>query len=167
MKKAGKRALSFIAPFVVALSCVVSGPRVLLSGEPTVSIIPRAPNQTLRGPSSNIKVDAPFVLIPVTATDRLGHPVTDLPTTSFRLFENNVEQRVSSCLREEGPVSIGFIVDASGSMKRWIDHSVAVVDYFLKTRTAGDEWFLVRFSDKPTLMSPFTEDPNTISREFP
>jgi VWFA-related protein len=95
-------------------------------------------------------------------TDAKDHPVNDLPATAFRLLENNVEQKIVSFWREESPVSIGFIFDASSSMQNRIEKSVQAVRQFLLTKMPGDEFFLVRFSDRPTLVTPFTSDSDEI-----
>ena len=113
-----------------------------------------------------MKVDVNMILLPVTVTDAKDHPVTDLSPGSFRVLEDNVEQQVVSFHREEGPVSVGFIFDASSSMKNRMDRSVAAIQQFVETLTKGDEYFLIRFSDQPTLVTPFTEDPGEIVAEL-
>ena len=110
----------------------------------------------------DVKVDTEMVLVPLTVTDDTDHPVTDLAADSFRVFEDNVEQKVVSFQREDGPVSVGFIFDASSSMKGRMDPSIAAIRQFLKTLTDGDEFFLIRFSDRPAQVTPFTKDPDDI-----
>ena len=108
-----------------------------------------------------------MVLVPVTVTDATDRPVTNLQPTSFRIFDNNIEQKILSFHREDGPVSVGFIFDASGSMKNRMDRSVAGIQEFLNnTMVAGDEFFLIRFSDRPVLVKDFTDDPGEILSEL-
>jgi len=135
--------------------------RLIAPDQPNVSITPRARRNTEAPP--NIRSDVKMVLIPVTVTDSMDRPVTDLPKDAFRLLENNVEQKIVSFWREEAPVSVGFIFDASSSMKKRIDQSVAAVRQFLETKMPGDEFFLVRFSDRPSVVTPFTYDAGEIS----
>jgi Ca-activated chloride channel family protein len=113
-----------------------------------------------------MKVDVNMILLPVTVTDAKDQPVTNLAPSSFRVLEDNVEQQVVSFHHEEGPVSVGFIFDASSSMKNRVDRSVAAIKSFMETFTKGDEFFLIRFSDQPTLVTGFTPDPNEILREM-
>jgi hypothetical protein len=80
-----------------------------------------------------------WVLVPVTVTDATDRPVNDLPVDAFRLLEDNVEQKIVSFWREEAPVSVGFVFDASSSMQRKLDRSVAAVKQFLETTIPGDE----------------------------
>jgi Ca-activated chloride channel family protein len=100
--------------------------------------------------------------VPVTVTDANDNFITDLAQDSFRVFDDNIEQKIVSFQREDGPVSVGFIFDTSRSMKGRMDRSVAAIDQFLKTLTKGDEFLLIRFSDRPTLVTGFTEDSDYI-----
>jgi Ca-activated chloride channel homolog len=131
--------------------------------DPQVSITPRTPpRDRATSEQASLKVDVNMILLPVTVTDARDQPVTDLSPDAFRVLEDNVEQKVVSFHREEGPVSVGFIFDASNSMKNRIDRSVAAIQKFVDTLTTGDEFFLVRFSDRPSLVTSFTEDPQKI-----
>jgi len=104
-----------------------------------------------------------MILVPVTVTDSADQPVTDLAPGSFRVFEDNIEQKVASLHKEDGPVSVGFIFDASGSMKKRMDRSIAAIQQFLTTTLMPrDEFFLIRFSDRPTLIRSFTQDTDEI-----
>jgi len=98
--------------------------------------------------------------------DATDHPVTNLPLNSFRMFEDNVEQKIVTFFREEGPVSVGFIFDASGSMKKRMDRSIAAFERFLQGAMPGDEFSLLTFSDKPNVVTGFTSDPEQILREL-
>ncbi len=92
--------------------------------------------------------------------------MTDLSPSSFRVFEDNIEQKIVSFHREEGPVSVGFIVDTSSSMKKRMDRSIAAIQQFLNTLRAGDEYFLISFADRPLLVTGFTEDAGEILKEL-
>lgn len=131
--------------------------------EPAVSITPRV-REYIAGPPlrANLRIDASMVLVPVTVTDATDHPISNLVAESFRVFEDNVEQKIVSFYREDGPVSIGFIFDASSSMKGRVDRSVAAVQQFLATLEKGDEYFLVRFSDRASLLTGFTDQSQAI-----
>jgi VWFA-related protein len=96
----------------------------------------------------------------------MDKPVDDLGPNAFRVFEDDVEQRIVSLSKEEGPVSVGFIFDTSSSMKNRMDRSIAAIEQFLQTNMPGDEYFLVRFADKPSLVTGFTRDPNDILKEL-
>ena len=133
--------------------------------EPTVTITPRArPGRTpdVQIPHS-IRANVKVVLIPVTVNDLLDRPITGLGKDDFHLFEDNVEQKIVYLSAEDAPASVGLIFDASGSMRNKIETSVAAVEQFFQTTLPGDEFLLVRFSDKPLLLTGFTDDVNLIS----
>lgn len=148
----------FLALGTLAVACAPAGAQ-----EPTVSITPRA-RQHVQGSAlrPNLRIDYSMVLVPVTVTDATDHPVTDLAPDAFRVFQDNIEQKVLGLHHEEGPVSVGFIFDASSSMKGRMDRSIAAVEQFLKTLNKGDEFFLIRFNDRPALITNFTNDPDDI-----
>ncbi len=112
--------------------------------------------------SANLKVDTTMVLVPVTVTDATDHPVTDLTPGAFRVFEDNVEQKVVSFQQEDGPVSVGFIFDSSSSMKKRMEPSIEAIKQFLKTLMPKDEFLLIRFADSPSVVNGFTDNPDDI-----
>ena len=135
--------------------------------QPRVSLTPRAPIGGKPGASQSLlRLDVNMILVPVTVTDGTDRPVMGLAPESFRLFEDNVEQKIATFFREEGPVSVGFLFDSSASMKKKMDRSVAAVEQFLKTITPDDEYFLIRFSDRPVVQTSFTRDPKQILSEL-
>lgn len=152
--------------FLVGLICSVTLPSFLASAEsgrpdePTVSIVPRAPRpQTPRDRSTGtIRLDVKAILVPVTVTDTLDHPVDGLRKEDFQIFEDNVKQQIISFYMEDAPASVGVVFDSSGSMGNKITPSVNAVDQFFKTTLPGDEFLLVRFADKPQFMGGFTAD---------
>jgi Ca-activated chloride channel family protein len=116
--------------------------------------------------SANLKVETTMVLVPVTVTDATDHPVSNLTPNAFRVFEDNIEQKVVSFHQEDGPVSVGFIFDSSSSMKKRMDKSLAAIQQFLKTLMPKDEFFLIRFADSPKLITGFTDNPDDILSEL-
>jgi Ca-activated chloride channel homolog len=133
--------------------------------EPTVAITPRArPGRSPDAPIPQaIRANVKVVLIPVTVNDPLDRPLAGLRKDDFHLFEDNVEQKIVYLSAEDAPASVGLIFDASGSMRHKMETSVAAVEQFFQTALPGDEFLLVRFSDKPVLLTGFTDDVNEIS----
>jgi VWFA-related protein len=107
-------------------------------------------------------MDVSLVLVPVTVMDAADRPVLDLPRDRFRIFEDNVEQQITSFAFEDGPVSVCFVFDASSSMKNRMSASTVAIERFLKMAIPGDEFSLVRFSDRPELVTGFTADAGEI-----
>lgn len=90
--------------------------------------------------------------------DRRGRMVTDLERSAFKVFENNVEQSIRIFRQEDVPLSLGIIIDNSGSMrgKRSSVESAAV--HLVKSSRRNDEVFVVNFNDEAYLDVPFTPD---------
>jgi Ca-activated chloride channel family protein len=128
--------------------------------EPRVAIIPRARAEVK--PYGNIRVDVNEVTIPVTVTDIFGKPVLGLPSATFHIYENGEEQPIARLSREDSPLSIGLLFDASASMRGKLERSREAISQLLKTSIAGDEYFLVQFNDSPKLLYGFTSDAREI-----
>src|SRR5215471_2158340 len=76
---------------------------------------------------STLRVDVNLVLVPVTVTDRNGRFITGLDRSRFQILEDGVPQAISSFTTEELPVSIGLVLDVSGSMKQKLNLARALV----------------------------------------
>jgi Ca-activated chloride channel homolog len=156
-----------ISSAAIILSILLPGaiPAGLFSqDQPNVSIKPREKRSS--SGSANIRMDVKMILVPITVLDPMDKPVDNLRPDVFRVFEDDVEQRVVSLSKEEGPVSVGFIFDTSSSMKNRMDRSVAAIQQFLQGNMPGDEYFLLSFADRPSVVTGFTHEPNDILREL-
>lgn len=111
---------------------------------------------------ADIKVTSTLVLINVTVTDPLSRFVTGLERDNFRLFEDKKEQEISAFSSEDAPISIGLVFDTSGSMGSKLQKSREAAADFFQTANPDDEFFLVRFNDRPELAVPFTTDTDKI-----
>lgn len=109
-----------------------------------------------KGSNRAIKIDVDLALVNVTITDPYNRLVTGLDMENFRVFEDNTEQEIAHFSNEDVPVSIGVILDLSGSMANKIDKSRLAALQFFKTANPQDEFFLVSFNDRAQLVSPFT-----------
>jgi Ca-activated chloride channel family protein len=108
------------------------------------------------------RADSTLVLVPVSVTDPSNRYVLGLEKDDLRLFEDGVEQKVTHFSNEDAPLSIGLLVDTSGSMGAKLDTSRRAVEEFLKTLNKADEAFLVEFSDHADLAVPLTNNAGTI-----
>ena len=89
-----------------------------------------------------IRVDTTLVVVPVTVTDSLHRFVLGLEPGDFRILEDGVEQKITHFSGEDAPLSIGLLIDTSGSMGLKLDTSRAAIKELLKSLNAGDESFL-------------------------
>lgn len=103
-----------------------------------------------------------MILVPVSVTDALDRPILTLSRESFRVLEDGVNQTITSFSHEDAPVSLGLILDSSGSMKTRLDASVEALKLLFETTMPGDEFFVVQFADRPRLLGGFTTQPEEI-----
>ena len=115
---------------------------------------------------ASLKVDVELVLVPVTVTDGESRYVSGLEPGNFQLWEDNVEQEILHVSTEDVPISVGIILDVSGSMKDKLKTAVEAAITFMKGGSPDDEYFLVEFADKPTESAEFTNDITKIQSRF-
>jgi len=106
----------------------------------------------------SVHLDVELALVNVTVTDPYSRLVTGLEPDNFRVFEDNIEQEVVNFSSEDVPISIGVILDHSGSMANKLNQAKLAAFQFFKTANPQDEFFLVGFNDRAELLSPFTEN---------
>src|SRR2546427_548509 len=68
------------------------------------------------GAAALIKTTVHLVLVPVTITDTLNRAVVGLGQANFQLFDGKKAQEIKNFSSEHTPVSLGIILDVSGSM---------------------------------------------------
>jgi len=115
---------------------------------------------------SVIHSSADLVTVPVTITDNLNRPVTGLDQDNFQLFEDKMPQEIKNFSKEDTPVSIGLIVDMSGSMANKIDKTQEAIREFCQEANPQDEFFMITFADSPQLAADFTNQPDDIENNF-
>ena len=106
--------------------------------------------------------DTRVVVCNTTVIDRSGHLVTGLAQSAFSVFEDGVRQQIRVFRREDLPVSLGLIIDNSGSMRLKRASVEAAALALVKDSNPQDEVFIVNFNDIAYLDNPgakaFTSD---------
>ena len=96
------------------------------------------------------------VTLSATVLDSRRHLVTNLTPTNFAVYEDNQPQQITSFKREDIPVSIGIVVDNSGSMRTKRTAVTKAVLNLIQASNPQDEVFVVNFNDDPYLDQDFT-----------
>ena len=96
---------------------------------------------------SKISVDVNLVVLHTTVLDDRGKFVEGLSQDSFRVFEDRVEQKVSVFKREDIPVSMGLVIDNSGSMRDKRPRVNEAALTLVQNSNPQDEAFVVNFND--------------------
>jgi len=117
--------------------------------------------------NGTIRTSANLVLVPVTVMDDANRIVTGLGQENFHLFEDKHPQLIKNVWKEDEPVSMGILLDVSGSMEDKFDRAQDAVKALLQDSNPQDEFFLVTFANHPTLVRDFTQDVDDIQSSLP
>jgi Ca-activated chloride channel family protein len=102
--------------------------------------------------------DTHLVVLHLTVVDKSGRLITTLPQSAFQVYENGAPQQVKLFKREDVPVSMGLVIDNSGSMRDKRQKVAAAAVALVKDSNKEDEAFVVNFNDDAYLDCPFTSD---------
>jgi Ca-activated chloride channel family protein len=103
-----------------------------------------------------LRKDVDLVLVPVTVTDGIGHPVITLSKNDFLLYEDESPQPIQYFSGEDAPISVALVLDFSASMKNKIEYEKQAIDEFFSNANPADEYFAVTISSKPQLVAAAT-----------
>ena len=109
-----------------------------LSGLPD---LPDPQEPSFRSDSSEL------VVIPTIVTDKDGRYISDLPRERFTVFDNGRRMPIELFTTEDTPVTVGLILDSSGSMRAKLGEVVAAALAFARSSNPNDELFAIRFND--------------------
>jgi VWFA-related protein len=111
------------------------------------------------------KTGVELINVTATVTDASGRFVSGLRKEDFRLFEDGQEQQITHFNSERVPVSLGLVVDTSGSMEgeRWQSARQALNRFLFQLLGPEDEVFLYRFDNQPELVEGWTTDRERIA----
>lgn len=101
-----------------------------------------------------ISVSVDLVVLYATVHDRKGQVATDLAQRDFTVFEDGVRQSLRLFRHEDTPVTVGLIVDHSGSMRPKLQDVAAAARMFVEASSTQDEMFVVNFNEKATMGLP-------------
>jgi Ca-activated chloride channel homolog len=105
-----------------------------------------------------IRKDVDEVLLHATVVDDKQHIVTDLDRNAFTIFEDGKPQNIISFHHEDIPVSIGIVIDNSGSMREKRAKVNQAALNLVRSSNPQDEVFVVNFNDEYYLDQDFTSD---------
>jgi len=105
-----------------------------------------------------IRSDTRLVVLHTTVQDGDNRPIADLTQSAFEVYEDGQLQPLKLFRREDVPVSLGILVDNSGSMRdKRLKVNAAALD-FVKASNPEDEVFIVNFNDEAFLDTDFTAE---------
>lgn len=115
-----------------------------------------------------VSVNVDLVVLQATVRDTKGRFAPDLREQDFELYEDGVRQSIRLFRHEDIPVSVGLVVDHSGSMRPKLAEVIEAARTFIRSSRPDDEMFVVNFNEKVTLGLPesirFTNRPEELAR---
>jgi Ca-activated chloride channel family protein len=117
---------------------------------------PPQPQKGQNDKDFSLKVEAVEVNLPVSVLDKDGRPVDGLKQENFQVFEDKVQQTIKTFRHEDIPLSLGLVIDNSGSMRNKRERVNSAALAFVRESNPDDETFIVNFDDSAYLEQDFT-----------
>ena len=109
------------------------------------------------------KSETRLVVLHATVRNSRGELITDLDRAAFTVFENGRRQPIALFHRDDVPVSIGLLIDNSGSMRTLRPRVEAAAIAFVRASHPLDEVFVVNFAARARVDVPMTSDVGTLA----
>jgi Ca-activated chloride channel family protein len=118
-------------------------------------------------PSRALRSQSGYQQFTITVTDQKGRYVTGLQKGDFRIYVDGIQRPLEFLRRDAStPVSVGILVDTSGSMDPKIPQARASIAEFIRDLNPRDDLFLYAFSDQEFLLQGFTTDHELVMRRL-
>ena len=136
-------------------------PRIVI----TLALVGHAPVSAQQQEGFRFRSGVELINVTATVTDARGRFVEGLRQEDFRIYEDGVLQEISHFSAERVPVSLGIVLDTSGSMagQKMRSARSALDRFLLELLDPADEVFLYRFSNYPILVRNWTTDRESVS----
>jgi Ca-activated chloride channel family protein len=101
-----------------------------------------------------IRVSADLVVLRATVQDHKNAPVSGLDKNDFQVYEDGVLQSIRHFSHEDVPVTVGLVIDNSGSMRPKRADVIAASLAFARSSNPQDQMFVVNFNEKVSFGLP-------------
>jgi len=165
----------------LALVLAIAGARGTVAQLPATSP-PASVNEAPRASDGSLRADAPaapgqripfrfrsdvdLVLVEVSVRDQHGAIVDDLTQQNFHIYEEGVEQKISTFSRDELPLAVALVLDCSGSMDPVLRQLSRVAVETLSPLKPNDEVALFDFAARADLRVGLTRDRQRIAERI-
>jgi len=130
--------------------------KAALSGLVLIGFVRNAEPQVPPAEDFKLSVSVDLVALQATVHDRAGAYVSGLREQDFEVYEDGVRQAIRVFRHEDVPVTVGLVVDHSGSMRRKLGFVIAAARTFVGSSNPEDQMFVVNFNEKVMLGLPAT-----------
>jgi VWFA-related protein len=107
-----------------------------------------------RGVPYQFSADVEMVVLQATARDQKGGFPSSLRQEDFQVYEDGKPQAIRLFQHQDVPVSVGLVVDNSGSMRPRRPDVAAAARAFVRRSNPEDEMFIVNFNDRVSMGLP-------------
>jgi VWFA-related protein len=98
--------------------------------------------------AGNFSVDVNLVVLHATVLDKKGGFVSGLDKDDFRVLEDGKPQTIRTFSSQDVPVSVGLLVDSSGSMREKSPEVATAAGAFVRASNPEDDMFILSFNEK-------------------
>jgi len=128
------------------------------------ALLPAQPQQSPE--EFTLRADSQLVVVNAGVQDAHGTNIKGLSAQDFRVYEDGRLQTIKQFAAEDRPVTVGIVLDTSGSMRTRQAEAVAAALHFVESSNPDDETFVVDFNDRASLGLPsdiaFSQNPKQL-----
>lgn len=95
-----------------------------------------------------LSATAELVLLDVGVKDAAGDHISNLNKDNFKVYEDGKLQKITQFASDDLPVTVGLVIDTSGSMRSKYNHVMMAALTFIQASNQKDEVFVVNFGDR-------------------
>jgi VWFA-related protein len=127
-------------------------------------VAPDKQRQPESDPASTISIETLEVLLPVTVRDKTGQFVTDLKAEDFTVYEDGVQQPITSFALKRMPVHVVLLIDTSSSVASELESFKTTAYNFIAQLDPSDQVSIITFHDKVELVQDWTANRGLLKR---
>jgi len=116
------------------------------------ALLPAQPQQSSE--EFTLRAESQLVVVNVGVQDAHGTNIKGLSAQDFHVYEDGRLQTIKQFAAEDRPVTVGIVLDTSGSMRTRQAEAVAAALHFVESSNPDDETFVVDFNDRASLGLP-------------
>jgi len=136
------------------LLCLIAFAALIVFPDAAWSQIVSASSQDHTSNDYTLRVDANLVVLSVTVLNHDNALVSGLVNNDFQIYENHVLQQIKDFSHEDLPVSVGLVIDNSGSMASKRTDVIAAALSFARSSNPRDQMFVVNFNENVSFGLP-------------
>jgi Ca-activated chloride channel family protein len=129
-------------------ACITHAPR---GANARLSSGPQNTDWQYQDQARSLRLSTDIVTLSVSVTDKQNNFIPGLIPEDFEIHEDGIKQDITFFSDEDIPLSVGILLDISGSLKKHFDRSLKAVGELVKTSHPDDDFFLMTFSKKVTV----------------